>query len=141
MNIRVGRTVITQTMDSLYKQLVEYCCSFLSSSLVNFPLYIQLKRFAALCCYWTLCLVVATTKGFCYNRHFLDAAWIWAKGNDDMIGCTACSSVSTSCSRCIVLASSSCSMTHFPYVLQTLASWTICIYSMDTTLYSLCFTN
>ena len=29
--------------------------------LVNFPLYINLKKFAVLCCYYTLCLVVATT--------------------------------------------------------------------------------
>ena len=70
----------------------------------------------------------------CYDRHLLDAAWIWAKGNDDMIGCAACSSVSTSCSRYTILASSSCSMTCSPYVLQTLVSWTSYIYSIDTTL-------
>ena len=33
----------------------------ISFALVKFPLYILLKRFAALCCYWTLCLVVVTT--------------------------------------------------------------------------------
>ena len=80
-------------------------------------------------------------QGYCYDQHLLDVAWIWAKGNDDMISCAACSSVSTSCSRCTVLASFSYSMTCFPHVLQTLASWTICIYSIDTTLYFLCFTN
>ena len=31
---------------------------------MNFPLYIHPKRFAVLCCYWTLCLVVATTYQF-----------------------------------------------------------------------------
>ena len=33
----------------------------MSSSLVNFSFYIYLKRFAVLCCYWTLYLVVTTT--------------------------------------------------------------------------------
>ena len=69
----------------------------------------------------------STTKS-CYDQHLLDAAWIWLKGNDNMIGCAAYSSVSTSCSRCTILALFLCSMTRFPYVLQTLASWTICIY-------------
>ena len=63
--------------------------------------------------------------GYCYDRHLLDTAWIWAKDNDDMISCTAYSSVSTLCSRCTVLALSSCSMTCFPYVLiMLLALWT-----------------
>jgi len=70
----------------------------------------------------------------CYDWHLLDAAWIWAKGNDNMISCTTSSSVSTSCSRCTILASSLCSMTRSPHVLQTLVSWTSCIYSIDTTL-------
>ena len=61
-------------------------------------------------------------RGYCYDRHLLDVTWIWAKGNDNMIGCVTCCSVSISCSRCTVLASSSCSMTYSPYVLQTLAS-------------------
>ena len=51
--------------------------------------------------------------GYCYNRCLLDAAWIWTKGNDDMIGCTICSSVNTLCRRCNVLALFSCIMTHF----------------------------
>ena len=72
--------------------------------------------------------------GYCYDQHLLDVAWIWANGNDDMIGCATCSLVSTSCRRCTVLALSSCSMTHSPHVLQILASWTSCIYSIDTTL-------
>ena len=61
-------------------------------------------------------------QGYCYDQHLLDAAWMWAKGIDDMIGYTTCSSVSTSCSRCTVFASSSCFITHSPHVLQTLAS-------------------
>ena len=44
-------------------------------------------------------------NSLCYNQHLLDSAWIWAKGNDNMIGCTTCSSVSTSCSRSTVLVS------------------------------------
>ncbi len=43
MDIRVGHTVIAQTMDSLYKQSVEYCCGSLLSSLVKFPHYIHLR--------------------------------------------------------------------------------------------------
>ena len=50
MDIRVGQcTVVVWTMDTLYKQLVEYCCGSLSSSLVNtqlvFPLDIPTERF------------------------------------------------------------------------------------------------
>ena len=43
---------------------------------MNFPLYIYLKRFAALCYYWTLCLVVATTltrhQQFLIKSHLVD---------------------------------------------------------------------
>jgi len=78
----------------------------------------------------------------CYDWHLLDTAWIWAKGNDDMIGCTICSSVSTLWSRYTILASSSCSMTcflmyssyywpHELYIVSPLTS----IYSIDTILY------
>ena len=54
-----GRTMHSRSTD------YEYCCGFLSSSLVNiqlvFPLDIYLLEIYLLCCYWTLCLVVATT--------------------------------------------------------------------------------
>ena len=50
MDIRVGQCiVIAWTMDILYKQLVEYCCGSLSSSLVNYttcvPYQISALRF------------------------------------------------------------------------------------------------
>ena len=48
---------------------------------------------------------------YCYDQYLLDATWIWAKGNDDMISCTACSSVSASCSRCNIFALSLYTMT------------------------------
>jgi len=40
----------------------------------------------------------------CYDQCLLDAAWTWAKDNDDIIGCTTSISVSASCSRCNILA-------------------------------------
>ena len=54
-------------MDHAYSVYIglQFSRDSLLSSLVNFPLDIYLKRFAALCCYWTLYLVVATTtSGF-----------------------------------------------------------------------------
>ena len=72
--------------------------------------------------------------GYCYDQHLLDAVWMWVKGIDDIIGCAVCSSVSTSYSRYTVLTSSSYSITCSPHVLQILALWTSCIYSIDTTL-------
>ena len=62
MDSRVGQcTVVVWTRVSLYKQLVEYCCGSLSSSLVNtqlvFPLDISTERFTysnaiGLCVQW-----------------------------------------------------------------------------------------
>ena len=58
-----GRThsrcvVIAQTMRTLYKQSVEYCCGSLSSSLVNYTTRVsyQISTFEIYlqCCYWTL---------------------------------------------------------------------------------------
>ena len=50
--------VVVQTMDSLYKQSVEYCCGSLSSSLVNYTTHVpyQISAFEIYClyCYWTL---------------------------------------------------------------------------------------
>ena len=64
-------------------------------------------------------------KGHCYNQCLLYTAWTRVKGNDDMISCTATVSVSTSCNRCYILASTSCIMLdciiyskHFPYRLS-----------------------
>ena len=41
MAIRVGCTVVAQTRDILYKQLVEYYCSSLSSSLINYTTHVS----------------------------------------------------------------------------------------------------
>ena len=53
-----GSGVIAWTMDTLYKQSVEYCCGSLSSSLVNYTTHVphQISAFEiyCLCCYWTL---------------------------------------------------------------------------------------
>jgi len=57
------------------------------------------------------------------------------KGNDNMISCATTISVSTSCSRCYVLASTSCIMTWLHYILQTLFLWAFIIYRVDTVLY------
>ena len=54
------------------------------------------------------------------------------KGYDDMIGCAVDVSVSTSCSRCHNLAQSLL----FPLIFLMYSSWTSCIYSIDTYLYS-----
>ena len=72
--------------------------------------------------------------GYCYDQCLLDAAWAWAKGNDDMIGCTTSISVSTSYSRYNILALASWTMTRFPYILWALSLWDTNIYSIDTTL-------
>ena len=52
-------------------------------------------------------------RGYCYDWCLLNIAWIWVKDNDNMIICTAYSSVSISCRRCNVLTLSSCIMTCF----------------------------
>ena len=58
MDIRVGCTVVAWIMDSLYKQLVKYCCGSLLSSLVNTQLVFSTRyppfEIYCLCCYWTL---------------------------------------------------------------------------------------
>ena len=65
MNIRVEYTVIVWTMDNLYKQLVEYCCGFLSSSLVNYttciPYQISALRF-------TCSAAIGHWSSDCYNN-------------------------------------------------------------------------
>jgi len=53
-----------------------------------------------------------------------------------MIGYAEVVSVSISYSRCSNFMSSSCSMTHFPYKLHIDSLWLVCIYSVDTILYS-----
>jgi len=73
-------------------------------------------------------------KDICYEQCLLDAAWTWAKGNDNMISYTASISVSTSCSRCNILVLASWTMTRLPHVQWTLSSWDISIYSIDTAL-------
>ena len=57
------------------------------------------------------------------------------EGNDDTIGCAIVVSVSASCSRCYILASTLYIMTHLHHVLQTLSSWALIIYRVDTALY------
>ena len=57
------------------------------------------------------------------------------EGNDDTIGCAIVVSVSASCSRCYILASTSCIMTCLHHVLWTLSSWALIIYRVDTALY------
>ena len=52
-----------------------------------------------------------------YNQCFLNTVWTRVKGNDDMISCATSVSVSTSYSRCNVLASNSCIITCSPCVL------------------------
>ena len=42
--------------------------------------------------------------GYCYNQCLMVMAQTRVKGNNDMIGCAAVVSVSTSCSRCNNLA-------------------------------------
>jgi len=44
----------------------------------------------------------------CYDWYLMNATWTRIKGNDDTISCTVVVSVSTSCCRCYILASSSC---------------------------------
>ena len=52
------REVVAQTMRTLYKQLVEYCCGSLSSSLVNTQLVFSTRypncEIYCLCFHWTL---------------------------------------------------------------------------------------
>jgi len=43
----------------------------------------------------------------CYDWCLLNIVWTRTKGNEDMIGCAEVVSVSTSCSRCSILAWSS----------------------------------
>ena len=71
----------------------------------------------------------------CYNQCLLYTAWTRVKDNDNMIGCATNVSVSTSCSRCDVLTSTSCTMTHLHHILWTLSSWASSIYRVDTILY------
>ena len=71
----------------------------------------------------------------CYNQYLLNTVWTRVKSNNDMIGYAASISVSVSCSRCDVLALTSCFMTWLYCVLWTYSSWTLCIYSVDTVLY------
>ena len=73
--------------------------------------------------------------GYCYNQYLEDATWRRAKGNDNMISCAKVVSVSTSYSRCSILAFSSCTITCLPYRLQTAFSCHSSIYSIDTILY------
>ena len=75
----------------------------------------------------------------CYDWYLIDATWTRVKGNNDMIGCTTTVSVSVSCSRCYILALSSCYMTCLPHVLWTLSLWLYHIYSVDTILYPYAF--
>ena len=65
----------------------------------------------------------------------MSSAWTRAQGNDDMISCTKVVSVSASCSRCCILALSSCVMTHRPYVLWMFPSCYHHIYSVGVLLY------
>ena len=55
-------------------------------------------------------------REYCYDQCLLEATWSRIKGNDDMIGCTVIVSVSTSYSRCYILASFLCFITYLPYV-------------------------
>ena len=80
-------------------------------------------------------------REYCYDWCLLDVMRIRVKGNDDMIGCTAIVSVSASCSRHLILASSSYCMTRPPYVHWMVSLWILHIYSVEIPLYSLCFTN
>jgi len=75
-------------------------------------------------------------QGYCYNWCLLVIAWIMVKSNDDMIGYTTIISVSTSYNRCNNLAWSLYSMTHLLHGIHIVSSWLICIYSVDTILYS-----
>ena len=71
----------------------------------------------------------------CYNQYLLYTAWTRVKSNDDMIGCAATVSISTLCSRCYVLTSTSCIITCLHHVLWILSSWAPIIYRVDTVLY------
>ena len=73
--------------------------------------------------------------GYCYDQHLLYAVWTRVKDNDNMIGCAISVSISASCSRCDILASTLCIMTYLHHVLWTLSLWTSIIYSIDTVLY------
>ena len=73
--------------------------------------------------------------GYCYDQYLEDTTWRRAKGNNNMIGCTEVVSVSTSCSRCSILAFFSYTMTCLPYGLQTVSSYHSYIYSIDIILY------
>ena len=56
-----------------------------------------------------------------YDWYFLNVAWTWAKGNDNMIDCAASISVSASCSRYNILTLALWTMTQFPCVLWMLS--------------------
>ena len=91
---------------------------------------------------WTMMLVIfeffnqiESTELVWYDWHLLYTAWTRVKDNDNMIGCAAIVSVSTSYNRCYVLVSTSYIMTCLHYVLQTLFSWASNIYRVDTVLY------
>ena len=63
-------------------------------------------------CFW----IIVHLREPCYNQCLLDAMEARVEGNDNMIGYAAIVSVSTSYSRHLILASSSCCMTWLPYV-------------------------
>ena len=114
MDIRVGCTVIARTMDKLYKQLVEYCCSSLLNSLVNYTTHVpyccsnylleQHSQFA----YFSKALSRLSSSG---DYVTMGTSRMWhgqrAKGMMSTIGCAKVVSVSTSCSRCYSLTQSS----------------------------------
>ena len=73
--------------------------------------------------------------GYCYDWYLENATWRRAKSNNNTIGYIEVVSVSTSCSRCSILALSSCIMTRLPYRLQPVFSCLSHIYNVDTILY------
>ena len=78
---------------------------------------------------------------YCYDQYLLVIVWTRVKSNDDMISYTTNISVSASCSRCNDFTWFSYSITHLLYRLYIVSLWIEHIYSIDTILYSLCFTN
>ena len=54
---------------------------------------------------------------YCYNWYLKDLVWLRVKDNDNIIGYTVIVSVSTSYSRCYILALFSCSMTCLHHIL------------------------
>ena len=80
-------------------------------------------------------------KGYCYDWCLLDVIRTKVKGNDNMIGYATIVLVSTSYSKCHILASSSYCMTQLLHIHWTVSSGLLHIYSMKIPLYSLHFTN